>query len=469
MEENKNEEEAKKVTENQEPVKDEVTNQKSNTENEKPEEKTNPEAEEEKKAEPKKEVNSKPENGYAYEQKKAEKEANNPKKKGSKLKIIIISAVVALIILAVIIYFAFFYRKTIDLSKYIEVSYYTYSSYYDNDKAYDGYATADVSFDEDKLKDLLGSQKKVDKFLDKTEVTVENDNDGNLSNGDELEIKVKVKSSWLDDNKYKLKSEKVSVKVEGLEEADVLDLFKDGEFEVEITGVSPNLKVEVNNNSSNEFIKKNVTYYADESYGLSNGDTVTITAYYDESKALEQGIVIAEDTYEYEIKDQAEYIDSIDKLDATTLDTLKATFVTNVTAQIASDGLYVISRNYEDVTSSLDAYTSTEPELVATYLLTRKGSSSSYWYDSNKVCSIYKVIYTVTATGVTHEWYYVATATDVAIKDGKLYNQDSIEYDVSDSWDNGKTQQEAYDDLIGSQKGSYVIEEVGNYAIIENR
>ncbi len=411
-----------------------------------------------KKEEPKKAKEAK------SEAKKAEpKKPKDPAKKKKGIMIAVLIIIIIAVIAAVIVYFTVFHRKTIDLADYIDVKYYTdnSSSYYYDDTdtpAYNGYTTAQVSLDEDKLKDLLDSKRKAEKFIEKATLTVENDNNGNLSNGDTLEIKIDISNNYLKDEKLKLKDDTITVTVDGLEEADVLDLFGEDDFEVDVTGVSPDLSISVNNNSTNKFIKDNVTYSVDKYSGVANGDTVTITAYYDKSAALDEGIIIADDTYDYTVEGMPEYVDSVDELNDTELETLRAGFLENVKEAITDEGVYIISRNYDGVEYGAE-YTTSEPELMATYLLTKKGTSSS-WNADNRVSAIYKVVYTITSTGATYEWYYVASTTDVAVQDGNLYDAEDISYSVSGSWDDGKTQDEAYNDLIDSYKSNYVIETV---------
>lgn len=408
-----------------------------------------------KKEEPKKETNPKA-------KKDEPKKAMEPEKKKQIIKISVIAVIILAIIIAIIVYFAVFHKKTINLADYVDVKFYTETAnsyYYDEteNEAYNGYATAEVSLDVDKLKDLLDSKRAAERFIEKATLEVQNDNNGNLSNGDTLNVKIDISENYLDDEKLKLKDDVISIPVEGLEEADVLDLFGEEDFEVEVTGISPDLRVSVNNNSSNDFIKNNVSYSVDEYSGIANGDTVTITAYYDATEALEEGIIIAEDTYEYTVEGMPEYADSVDDLSDATLEALRVEFVANVKEEIEYQDDYILTYNFDGVDTSA-GYTTSEPELVATYLLTKKGTSSS-WNADNRVSAIYKVVYTLNGTGTTYEWYYVVSTTDVAIKDGNLYNGDELSYDTSGRWDDGKTQEEAYT-LIDDYKGNYVIETV---------
>ena len=437
---------------------------KKSAEEKAPEKKAEPKKVDEVKTEPKKEEPKKTNETKSEPKKTESKKPMDPDKKKKVIRITVLVLICVVIVAAVLIYFAVFHKKTIDLADYIEVNYYTENSssyYYDSESdtpAYNGYTTASVSLDEDKLKDLLETRRAAERFIEKATLTVENDNNGNLSNGDTLEIKIDISENYLDDEKLKLKNDTITIPIEGLEEADVLDLFGEDDFEVEVTGVSPDLSVSVNNNSTDEFIKDNVSYSVSEYSGIANGDTITITAYYDETAALEEGIIIADDTYEYTVEGMPEYVDAIDELSDAALETLRAGFVEYVNDAIQDEGVYIISRNYDGVEYGAE-YTTSEPELMATYLLTKKGSAN-YWSSDNRVSAIYKVVYTITSTGATYEWYYVVSTSDVAVQDGNLYNAEELYYSVSGSWDEGKTQEGAYDDLIDSYKTDYVIETV---------
>ncbi len=368
----------------------------------------------------------------------------NTKKKKSGFKIAIIIILIAIIIGAVIsaIYFLVFAPKTIDLSEYINVEY----------SGFNGYATAEVELDEKALGKYIDDSKLAKKFNSKLEFEIK-DNE-NLSNGNDLEIETDISSSWLKDNKLKLKNKNVKIEIKGLEEADVVDLFKD--IEIEIEGVSPDLNISVNNNNSDKFIRT-VTYSLSKSYGLANDEKITITANYNKNDAMEAGLVVAEDTMEYTIKDQPFYASSKDDLKDEALNTIKSDLLENVKNEIEDNGKYIITSNYDDVSYS-ETFTNSEPELVNMYILTPK-KSDSYYLSSNIVYGIYKVIYT-SSTGANYEWYYVAKIEDVAIdKNGAFKDTDSY-VTCSSRWDEGKTSEAAYNDLIDSQKSNYVIETI---------
>ncbi|MBR4261336.1 MAG: hypothetical protein IKQ33_05245 [Clostridia bacterium] len=144
---------------------------------------------------------------------KAEK-IKKPKKKKSKAFKIFIGILIFLIIGAIAgaAGYFFLFPKTIDLSDCITVDY----------TGYNGYATATVEFDQKKLKSKIRKEDVAKDFAKTAELSLRNSK--NLSNGDELEVRVSISEGFLHNNKLKLKDSKIKIKVEGLEEFSSLDL-----------------------------------------------------------------------------------------------------------------------------------------------------------------------------------------------------------------------------------------------------
>lgn len=154
------------------------------------------------------------------QEQKNETKANTPKKKNSK---VIVSAIVAVIAIVVaLVLWLVLKTKTIDLAECLNVKYTGYS----------GHATATVELNEKALKSKIDDSSVTKNFIKKLEYEVENPN--NLSNGDELVVKVKISSSFLKDNKLKLKDTTIKIKVEGIEEATSVDMSK--YIKIEYTG-----------------------------------------------------------------------------------------------------------------------------------------------------------------------------------------------------------------------------------------
>lgn len=141
-----------------------------------------------------------------------ENKENPSKKKHTKLIVSSLIAVVAIVVALVL--WLVLKTKTIDLSEYLKVKY----------SGFNGHATASLEIDEKALKSKIDDSSVTKKFIEKLEYKIENNKD--LSNGDELVIKVKISSSFLKDNKLKLKDTTIKIKVEGIEEALSVDMSK---------------------------------------------------------------------------------------------------------------------------------------------------------------------------------------------------------------------------------------------------
>lgn len=181
----------------------------------------------EKKAETKKEipkVEKKEEKTVKVEEAKDDKKDTSPKsstnentEKPAKKKHtkVIVSAIVAVVAIAVaLVLWLVLKTKTIDLSECLNIKY----------NGYSGHATATIEIDEKKLKSKLDGKVSAKKFIEKADLEIEDNKD--LSNGDELVIKVKISSSFLKDNKLKLKDTTIKIKIEGIQEPVSVDMSK---------------------------------------------------------------------------------------------------------------------------------------------------------------------------------------------------------------------------------------------------
>ena len=171
------------------------------------------------------------------------------------------------------IYFANHRYTTFDLQDYLEVTIAGYNkvgiakAYVDNEKLFDDIYRAaskksNMSFSgENQLYELAD----VDVELSKSE---------NLSNGDEITVSfANINEKALKDYKIKYKSTPKKVKVKGLEDVDIVDVFKD--LEIPFEGIAPKLSI------PSEFTKtvdgREYRFSATPCDELAVGDTVTIT------------------------------------------------------------------------------------------------------------------------------------------------------------------------------------------------
>lgn len=207
----------------------------------------------------------------------------------------------------------------VDLSKYLDVQF----------SGVDGKGyVSNYSVDRDKLEDAIRkanddlSNKEREKLMDSVELELKKV--GELSNGDKVKIDIDWSERKAERCGIKFISDEAEVEVTGLKEMKKIDAFKD--IKIEYDGESPYLKIDVDNESDNKFLKN--CYYSVEYPKNGNyakiGDKVTITVNYSEYDSEQYGYVPKEDSTEIEVKasDADAYIESADQVSDEALKTL---------------------------------------------------------------------------------------------------------------------------------------------------
>lgn len=172
----------------------------------------------------------------------------------------------------------------------------------------DGKGMAYATLDEDELDDAIKdanedlTKKERKKLIQSIEAEIKK-NSIDLSNGDKLTVEIEWSESKAERYDIKFVGDEKEVKVSGLKELKKIDAFED--IEIEYDGASPYVKVEVENNSKNDFLQD--CYYSveypDDRYYAKAGDEVEITVSYSEYDAEEEGYTVKEDTKKIKIKD----------------------------------------------------------------------------------------------------------------------------------------------------------------------
>lgn len=135
----------------------------------------------------------------------------------------------------------------------------------DDDDAYEDY--------KEQMKEL----KSLNKALSLVTFKLTKGKNGNLSNGDKIKIKAKYKEEKLEKYNIKFTADEFELKVEGLEEKEVVDPFADEIFKPEFSGLDGDGTCNIKTYEDSD--KKIEIYYSlDKSYDLSNGDKVVVTA-----------------------------------------------------------------------------------------------------------------------------------------------------------------------------------------------
>ena len=345
--------------------------------------------------------------------------------------------------------------KSIDMSKYIKIEY----------KGFNKHATAQVELDTDKMEKELGKDI-TSKLKNRIELNIENNE--NLENGKDLEIKVDIDDYYLEMVGAVLVSDIAKIEIEGLDDATEIEAFKD--IKVDVTGMSPNLSVSIVNNSQDELLKT-IEYKPSKSTGVANGETITITAVkWDEELFNEKKVTLKETKMEYKVEGQPSYVFSVSEITDTVKNNLKTTFVSKAASKTNenyvgydannlkymlkeyTDYKYADVKNYEDTDKDLSFGT---PEVSSMYLLTKKEDKNIN--QINMIIGIVKVPCKSAKTGATYTWYITVKAQNTSLKaDGTL--SDNTNYSIQIS--NGKDEESAYQKYVNSEKNNYNVEKI---------
>ncbi len=154
-------------------------------------------------------------------------------------------------------------KKTIDVSETVKAEF----------EGYDGYGVCTIENEYDWIDNAL--ELYGDKFDDLSydlmdSVTYKMSKQENLSNGDTVTV-TPVIGSEAEDYAFNLTGEPVTFTVEGLQEVEEFDPFDN--ITVSFEGISPNGTAVITEKKDNS-----VSYKPDKQSGLSNGDTITVTA-----------------------------------------------------------------------------------------------------------------------------------------------------------------------------------------------
>lgn len=138
----------------------------------------------------------------------------------------------------------------------------------------------------------------------------------NLSNGDVITVTVEYDSDSFNDNDIKTKNAEFEVKVEGLSDGETIDVFEG--LDISYSGFSGSGYAVLDESNCDWFVHDYVYFQYDES-GLSNGDTLTVTANYSQEDAEDNLIIVKSDTKEYTVSGlkETEKIDPFENLELT--------------------------------------------------------------------------------------------------------------------------------------------------------
>ncbi len=212
-----------------------------------------------------------------------------PTKPISKRRILLISGIAAAAVLAVVIIVLILTAPTtIVLDDYLAVEY----------SGCNGAGTATVTMDTKRLLSKMAAD------LDKAEqeqlvlavfggaLDVDPGNAHNLSNGDTVYLKLTVDEEFFESLDIKIKLQKTSRRVRGLQEGISVNPFD--YLQITYTGYAPNAEAELSSTASDTYLKDNLSFYMEDFCYLDEGDCFTVFADIDTYDAAENGYVITQ-------------------------------------------------------------------------------------------------------------------------------------------------------------------------------
>lgn len=265
---------------------------------------------------------------------------------------------------------------------------------------YDGYGTIDVEKSEKSTAEGDGSQ---DWF------TYSCPNTGSLQNGDTVTVSVKLNGygdadDFTRQNGYTLSQTEKEYTVSGLTATTKINPFEN--LEVQYDGISPALKVSVNEGLLTEPVKGNVTFSVENTGTLKVGDTFKIQAKAG-SQLVKKGYALDPTEKEYTVKasEVDKYLEATDDADLTSLNDQLDDFVEASLSQYVGKGSDIQCFLSTDVsfswwtTGSIDSI-----QRVTTYLANSKDEQVVNDDDDTPAVNRYFALYKISLTVLDNYW-----------------------------------------------------------------
>lgn len=283
-------------------------------------------------------------------------------------------------------------------------------------EGYDGYGTATVEVDWDKIKEDYGDKIKYTNkvkdqansllgeygdaalnsdLFDTTDVLQmyvqddldTNDKNGELKNNDKISLAWDVDESYSDSLKVKIKAPDKEYTVKGLEKAKVVDVFKN--IKVEFSGINGQGTASVS--SSDATYDMITTSDLDKTEKLSNGDEITLNLSNDDiSEIASTGTVPKEKSKTYKVSGLTKYAEKVSDISDDTWSAIKVQAEDMLREEFVDDAYY---------------YSYGEPEYVGNFVLVNKDQDRTTgwsWYSHDYVGTLYKVVLTGTYEGSSY-------------------------------------------------------------------
>lgn len=326
---------------------------------------------------------------------------------------LIIGVAAAVLVVIIVVVFVVTRPKEINLEEMVIITC----------TGYDGYGTAEASLDipkfygliaelkgdkdvdEDDLEDLIEDFYDMEDCMD--EIKLKLDKKKDVSNGDQLTIKISYDNEEAKAVGLKFTGSEVTLEAKDLEPIKKVNPFDD--IEITYYGIAPDGYMEYTYNGDTTYFN----YYSfdvDKRYELSNGDKITFSLDITDEETLPYGYVLTSKSQEFEVTGLESYVTSYSELSEDFLANAKSETVDTIVANAAND--------YMD-TTSLGELT------YAGYIFNSKKSGSGYWGNTNELY----IIYSGTISDAENKFssyvvYYPVRFTNLLIKNGEISYSD---------------------------------------------
>ena len=271
--------------------------------------------------------------------------------------------------------------KTVKLSDYIVMTY----------DGISGYATPKSAVNTEELYNALAGEEKdparlesCKNFAESVSASVTGEK---VANGDSLEVNVTYDEELRKNMGYKVSGETFTVTAEGIDPGKSVNLFENAS--INITGISPDATISVENKSSDEYLKT-LEFSADRA-SVANGDSVALKCNVTDEELAEHGYTTTSLSAMYEVSGLSEYIgiEDITKSIADKLIEDNKALIESETADNTYRIIYKLTDNAEYLTVP-NTETAEGIELLELYLLKRKPETDKTGNAENMIVAIYK-------------------------------------------------------------------------------
>lgn len=210
-------------------------------------------------------------------------------------KALIIMGIVAAVIIAIVAVVLIITAPTkIVLDNYITVEI----------EGYDGIGRANLNWDSetmltDMCKDLEEAEAKqlTLALMLGQKLDLELDRDEELFNGETINLVLTYDEAFFEMYNLEIQLKKTEFAVEGLKESTMINPFDF--LKITYEGFAPYASLTLENTSTDPYLKENISFYANNSYNLEEGESFTVSVSYSEYDAQQNGFIITSDEKEY--------------------------------------------------------------------------------------------------------------------------------------------------------------------------